>query len=921
MKPTIAALSLASLLLTVPLARADDAEAWSHLDQAQAYLSTGQAKAALISMKNAAKAAPDNPQVRLELGRTYLRLGSPDAAAKELRKAADLGSPRAQVTPPLAEALSKGGKYPQVIELLADDDTPSPHVRILRADAYFNTGSTDKARTDYLAALDSDPEMIAALLGLARLESVQEQPQQAFAWVRRALAAQPDAAAVWSLLGDLEVKNKHRGKALSAYQTALRLAPQATDIRLRVAAIQLELGQTDSARKTIASLRSSNPDNPIVQLLDATLNLRAGDLQQATDTLNRLTAHYPDNPQALFLLGQALLQQKEYERAISVLQSYRSQRPTDPNGARLLGTAHARGGSLKSAEQLLLPLLESAPRDQQALEALRVAYTRAGALDQAVNYEKRLAELTQGREQLSEALAFVKQGRRDEALTLLEQTAGLYPQFYQAKLLQYRELVRAKQFGDAVEVAQAMQALLPESAQPKLLLGIALAGKGDFSAARDAIEAAWKISPGAPEVGHRLALLQLLNKDNAKAIATYQAVLKAHPGDATTLIRMAVMSARLGDDKAKLDYLRQAVDATPGELRPRQLLAAALVKKGDIAQALAEMLEVKQRFGDDPSYVQRVMQLQLAQKDWSAAIDSGRQLVEFRPQSALPHLHLAEAYGKAGDLPKLSSEMDSALSLPGDTGLSSRQLIQLAALTGDQQGARQLLEQLLSRHPDNSELAAVLINMAVSAQRWDDALALIDDMRHRSPDEVRWTIAKIRTQYRAADIAGATRSLERAQQRFHDAPELKMLAASLALHNRDNSAAIKRYQDVIQQQPKNVAALNNLAWLMRDTDPDTALDYAKRAATLSRHPQILDTYGIVLLSNNKPQLAVKVLRIAVAGNGDNVEIQYHLATALVASGNPGEARALLQTILTGDTPFDSRPQAQALLDTMQAKKP
>jgi putative PEP-CTERM system TPR-repeat lipoprotein len=817
----------------------------------------------------------------------------------------------------LAEALAASGKYQQVVDLLAQDQDLATRLLVFRGDAYLSIGKVEEAQQDYLAVLDRNPRMVPALLGIARVDILQGHTALALSRIRQAISAAPDSARPWSLLGDIELKNRRISQALDAYQTALRQSSgTAPEVRLRIAMLLIDQGRLDEARKMVDSLPEQSQKSPTVQVLDAALSLKEGHADRTADILNRLTALYPNNAQALLYLSLALLEQQKYEQAISVLKNYRRLRSADAVGSRLLGIAHARGGSFKQAERLLLPLLETNPQDSLVLEALRLASTRAGDYDQAAAYESQLASLSQVREQLGDALAFIDQGDRGAALALLEQTTELYPKYYQVRLLQYRELIREQKFSEAADVAGEMQELLPDSAQPQLLLGIALAGQNHYEVAMVAIKAAWAINPGNPEIGHRLAVLQQISKDSEQAKQTYQEVLAANPGHTETFIRAAILNVRLDDQGAVLDYLKQAVDSAPGELRPRLLLSETLARRGDIDQSLEVLQEVSERFDKDPIYVARIFQLQIALKDWPGAIASGERLVELKPQSALAHLHLAEAYGHAGDLAALSAEISTALTLEGPTGLSSNRMVQLASLGGDQDDGRSLLERLLKQHPDNAELVSALVSLATKEQRYDEALALLRDMQKRFPDEIRWSTLEIQTLYRAGDSETATQRLQQAKKRHPDASDLKMLEASIALRQNDSNQAVERYLQVIVDQPNNVPALNNLAWLMLENDPVKALDYATRAVSLSRHPQVLDTYGMVMLSNKNPQAAVKVLRIAATKKPDSAEITFHLAKALAASGNSQEAKQILQPLLDDNTPFDDRAEAQTLYEAL-----
>ena len=110
----------------------------------------------------------------------------------------------------------------------------------------------------------------------------------------------------------------------------------------------------------------------------------------------------------------------------------------------------------------------------------------------------------------------------------------------------------------------------------------------------------------------------------------------------------------------------------------------------------------------------------------------------------------------------------------------------------------------------------------------------------------------------------------------------KSLAAQLAraewlMTNNQEAAAIGHYDQVLAGQPNNVAALNNLAWILREENPDRALKLAQRASELAPNsPAVLDTYGWVLhLAGNHAE-AQKAIEKALDLAPGNAEIEAHL---------------------------------------------
>jgi predicted Zn-dependent protease len=79
----------------------------------------------------------------------------------------------------------------------------------------------------------------------------------------------------------------------------------------------------------------------------------------------------------------------------------------------------------------------------------------------------------------------------------------------------------------------------------------------------------------------------------------------------------------------------------------------------------------------------------------------------------------------------------------------------------------------------------------------------------------------------------------------------------------------------------------------------------------------MDTLGYVLLKNDRPADAVKVLEKAVVQLKDNPTVWYHLALAYEALGNRGKAIEFLsRAVNTGD--FPEAVQTRELLKKLKS---
>lgn len=165
------------------------------------------------------------------------------------------------------------------------------------------------------------------------------------------------------------------------------------------------------------------------------------------------------------------------------------------------------------------------------------------------------------------------------------------------------------------------------------------------------------------------------------------------------------------------------------------------------------------------------------------------------------------------------------------------------------------------------------------------------------------------------DRAGARRALEEVVKLAPEAVGPLVGLAQLEDELGESDTAIERYRRVLDLQPGNIAALNNLAYLLavRRNAPAEALPFALAAAKAAPlNGVILDTVGWIhhLLGNH--DLAAKFLEQAVRREPVQAEIRLHAAIVYLAAGNRAGAEAELKQALRIDPGLGTRADVQQL---------
>jgi Tfp pilus assembly protein PilF len=97
--------------------------------------------------------------------------------------------------------------------------------------------------------------------------------------------------------------------------------------------------------------------------------------------------------------------------------------------------------------------------------------------------------------------------------------------------------------------------------------------------------------------------------------------------------------------------------------------------------------------------------------------------------------------------------------------------------------------------------------------------------------------------------------------------------------------SVPLYERLLQAQPNNVVALNNLGWLYFEKADRRALELLEKAAQLApENASVLDSYGWVLAKSGKVSEGVSQLEKAYKLAPDNAEIKAHLEQAKADRG-------------------------------------
>lgn len=137
------------------------------------------------------------------------------------------------------------------------------------------------------------------------------------------------------------------------------------------------------------------------------------------------------------------------------------------------------------------------------------------------------------------------------------------------------------------------------------------------------------------------------------------------------------------------------------------------------------------------------------------------------------------------------------------------------------------------------------------------------------------------------DTAMAVAALEKATALAPGYATAHLQLAGLLERGGQLESAATRYRRVLELQPRNVAAMNNLAYLLaaRLRRPAEGLPLAQQVQRLApQNPLVLDTLGWIQYLSGDSVAAAKTLAVAAKGAPGSAEVRLHTAVAMEATG-------------------------------------
>ncbi len=750
-----------------------------------------------------------------------------------------------------------------LVVLLAASGCRSSRDYLAEADRLFAAKKYPEAILIYRKAIQKDPRSADAYYQLGLAQRANANYAAAYESFTRAITLNPDLSSA-----QIELGNLYLGDYLIETNKNPRVYRKISEIADRLLAKDSRSFAGLRFRGYLA-LSDRKPDEAISYFEQA----RAVDPAQIDVVLGLtqallLAGRYPEARQTA---AELIEEHKTYASVYDVLYAYE------------MSTGHAN-----DAESLLKLKIANNPQDQDTVLQLAEHYWRTGKHEQAfqlleamlredkipwrlyagaADFYRRNREFDRAAEALNlgikadpdEELAFAAakaqllaaQGKPKEAIGLLADTIQAH--------------------SGATELRKMRALLLLDSAEPT-----------DKALALRELQSLAQASPDDTTLAFQLGRAYSLNGIPDKAVPQFEQVIRKEPEDVAALLALAELTSGSRKFALSLEYSERILELQPGLRNAKLLHATALVGLGRLDEAHAEYNRLVR---EQPTYPEAQLQLALLDvllKRYPEAERLFRQL--YKP--------------KTGDFRALEG------------------LVQLYSAQGQTDKALQLLSGESARFPHSLAVTSLLATTAVRAGEVDLAIQQYEQLLAKDANNPE-TCTQLGQLYdRKHDL---TRSIAMFQRAVDLAPNNWRALGRLAAVQQESglgALAKNNYRRAIQLGADEPDLLNNLAYLEADTgtELDDALELVQKA--LSKSPgnsQYADTAGFIYLKKRDTASALQIFQTLSRRFPNDASFRYHLALALLQSGNRTQGEHELRSAVAADPSLADPARVRSLL--------
>lgn len=647
---------------------------------------------------------------------------------------------------------------------------------------------------------------------------------------------------------------------------------QATDLNAKHVGAQVRYAELlsgsnnpealEQARKRMREVLSYSPGNVDALTTLGITEWKLSDGAEAERHLREAFLKRPGDMSPAVALARMKILGGKFEEAETLLKEAAQQNPPSALAITVLGEYYLLRQRLDEAQATFESALKVDPKQALALNYLAALLTHRGKLQEAEALVKKVTELPDKRFRAAHAMFLFDTGRKDQGIAELETLSSQNPEDTDLRDKYLGALIATDQVARAEKVLNAV--IGKNSSDPHLLLQRAALYVG-LQRLDDAEKDLQRVMYLRSNSAQGQLLYAKLYEARGYVLSQRQALneaLRYDPNLLTARLSLARLLTTRGGPKTALQVLNETPETQKNEI-------SVNVERNWAYLAMGNFPEVERALSAELNYPNPEVSI----------LAATMRLAQARP---------AEARALARKVLDRNAEDIRALEIISRSYLQEKNM----------EAAVKELAEYAAKRPRSADLQYFMGTVLASYGRRADAQAAFSQALQANPEHIDARLSLIQLDISDGKLDAARQSLQDVAKRSSNL-SVALWLGNLNLLKGENQTAIENYRKVLELDPNQVTAMNNLAWLLAEEgkEVDQALGLAQKAAELSPdNPAVQNTLGRIFYQKGLYTMAVRHLERAVAG-GSNAKRDFYLGAAYLKSGNQAKGQSRLQAVL------------------------
>jgi tetratricopeptide (TPR) repeat protein len=463
-------------------------------EEANQYLSAGNAKAAAESYRKALQLNPRDAKLRYNLSLALDKLGDFASERQELERTVGLNPNIAVAQNQLGLLALRSGRpaeaeqhFRKTLEIDPTFAEAQSNLGVL----YSQQGKNAEAASRFQQAIKSDPKYTKAYVNFGLLMAQQGAFSEAEQQFRSAIQVDSNYADAYAALGMLQAKTGHGAEAVKHFQQAVALEPASAQAHVNLGIALVDQFDRPAGFKEFSEAARLDPALAAAHYNLGRFFFETGKYEDAGTELETAIRLQPDSASALYFLALTAKQENQPELSTGLLQKVVALQPDNADAQYLLGQNLEHSGDSLAAIQHWKAALQADPNHFQALYNLAKSLNKIHDPD-AKQYQDRFDAL-QKSQQIADRVSELGNFALEAA------NAQNWPQ-------------AMEQMNEAIQLCGGC----PQGAHLHKNLGLFYGRTGNIGEAKKELRTALELAPNDADAQNALAMLEHAHEEQVK---------------------------------------------------------------------------------------------------------------------------------------------------------------------------------------------------------------------------------------------------------------------------------------------------------------------------------------------------------------------------------------------------------------------